>query len=142
MGGHEGIIATDNVSGAQLRPEPVAQARKEEVKYIQEIGVYDTLDINECWAQPCKAAIAVRWMDIIKSYETHPNFSSRLMAKEFKTDLRPELYAATPPSECLRKLTSEIRCIQSVLLCESGTAVTCICQKKTKKTEINANVAS
>ena len=30
------------------------------------------------------------------------------MAKEFKTDLRPDLYAATPPSECLKLLISEM----------------------------------
>ena len=28
------------------------------------------------------------------------------MAKEFKTGVMPELYAATPPSECLRLLLS------------------------------------
>ena len=30
------------------------------------------------------------------------------MAKEFRTDVRPELYAATPPSECLRLMISRM----------------------------------
>ena len=43
-----------------------------------------------------------------KGDDLNSNYRSRLVAKEFKTDLRPELYAATPPSECLRILISKV----------------------------------
>ena len=39
----------DDVSGAWLRPEIVAQARKEEIKYFREMGVYEKVNIDECW---------------------------------------------------------------------------------------------
>ena len=46
--------------------------------------------------------IGVRLVDINKGDSVNPNYRSRLAAKEFNTGVRPELYAATPPSECLR----------------------------------------
>ena len=41
-------------------------------------------------------------MDINKGDSANPNYRSRLVAKEFDTGVCLELYAATPPSECLR----------------------------------------
>ena len=70
------------------------------------MGVYCKVSVDECWSKTGKAPIAVRWIDINKGDEQHPNYRSRLVAKEFKTDINPELYAATPPSECLRMLIS------------------------------------
>ena len=35
-------------------------------------------------------------------------YRSRLVAKEFKTDVRPDLYAPTPPSKCLRLMLSKL----------------------------------
>ena len=49
----------------------------------------------------------MRWVDINKGDTNNPNFRSRLVAKEFNTGSCPELYAATPPSECLRLLLSK-----------------------------------
>ncbi len=50
----------------------------------------------------------MRWVDINKGDEANPDYRSRLVAKEFKTDVRPDLYAATPPSECLRLIVSRL----------------------------------
>ena len=36
------------------------------------------------------------------------NCRSRAVAKEFKTDINPELYAATPPSECFMMFFSRM----------------------------------
>ena len=47
-------------------------------------------------------------VDINKGDTTDPNYRSRLVAKEFKTDERPEWYAATPPGECLKVLLSKM----------------------------------
>ena len=69
-------------------------------------GVYCNVSVDACWSKTGKAPIAVRWIDINKGDEQHPNYRSRLVATEFKTDINPELYAATPPSECLRMLIS------------------------------------
>ena len=66
------------------------------------MDVYTKVDVAEAWRETGQAPIAVRWVYINKGDEASPNYRSRLLAKEFKTDIRPELYAATPASECLR----------------------------------------
>ena len=68
------------------------------------MGVYAKVPKQECWEQTDKDPIAVRWIDINKGDAENPNYRSRLVAKEFKTDVNTELYAATPPSECFRML--------------------------------------
>ena len=78
------------------------KARREEIKYFNEMGVYTKVDLKESWDETGKAPIAVRWVDINKGDSSNPNYRSRLVAKEFNTGPCPELYAATPPSECLR----------------------------------------
>ena len=45
-------------------------------------------------------------MNISKVDSARLNYRSRLVAKEFNTGVCPELYAATPPSECLRLMLS------------------------------------
>ena len=81
------------------------------------------MDVQECWIVTGKAPIGVRWVDINKGDSSNPNCRSRLVAKEFNTGVCPELYAATPPSECLRIMISKAercqhdvcRCIPSIL---------------------------
>ena len=47
--------------------------------------------------------IAVRWVDMNKGDKANPNYRSRLVAKEFRgNDDRPEWFADTPPSECMK----------------------------------------
>ena len=66
------------------------------------------MPLSICWEVTGQDPIAVRWVDINKGDAAHPDYRSRLVAKEFRTDVRPELYAATPPSECLRLLLSQL----------------------------------
>ena len=72
------------------------------------MGVYRKVDKSVCWEATGKAPIPVRWIDINKGDSTNPNYRSRLVAKEYRTDIRPDLYAATPPSECLTLLLSRL----------------------------------
>ena len=101
-------FATDDVSGTSLDPRLVKKPRQEEMRYFKEMGVYVKVPKQECWSQTGKGPIAVRWIDINKGDTENPCYRSRLVAKEFKTDINPELYAATPPSECLRMLISRM----------------------------------
>ena len=66
------------------------------------------MPIDECWQQTGRAPIPVRWVDISKGDELFPNYRSRLFVKKYKMDLRPDLYVATPPSECFRLLASRM----------------------------------
>ena len=100
------MIALDDVSGQRLDPGLMIKARREEIEYFKSMGVYEKVDVAEAWAETGKAPIAVRWVDINKGDSQKPNYRSRLVAKEFNTGVRPELYAATPPSECLRLMLS------------------------------------
>ena len=101
-----GMVAVDDVSGQQLDPKLVMAARRDEIAYFRDMGVYEKVDMAECWRETGKAPIAVRWVDINKGDRSNPNYRSRLVAKEFNTGVCPELYAATPPSECLRLMLS------------------------------------
>ena len=95
--GH-GLIAFDDVSGQELKPELMVKARREEIAYFREMGVYEKVDLAEAWQAIGKGPIAVRWVDINKGDSEHPNYRSRLVGREFNTGACPELYAATPPS--------------------------------------------
>ena len=101
-------IAIDDVTGKELDPELMRKARRDEIAYSREMGVYEKVDIAESWKETGRAPIAVRWIDINKGDSASPNYRSRLVAKEFNTGSCPELYAATPPSECLRLMLSRL----------------------------------
>ena len=51
--------------------------------------------------------IGTEWIDINKGDDSKPDIRSRLVAKDFKADDRPELFAATPPTEAMRIILSE-----------------------------------
>ena len=104
----DGIVAFDDQTGASLKPALMKIARLEEMQYFRDMNVYEKVDIAECWHATGQAPIPVRWVDINKGDELSPNYRSRLVAKEYKTDIRPDLYAATPPSECLRLMMSRM----------------------------------
>ena len=102
------LKAVDDVSGEPLDPEEVRKARKEEIRYFKEMNVYKKVPLAECWAKTGKAPIGVRWVDVNKGDSKNKNYRSRLVAKEYKTDEKPEWFAATPPSECLKIILSKM----------------------------------
>ena len=53
-----------------------------------------------------KMLIGTRWIVVTEGDSLRTSYRSRLVAEEFKVDIRPELFAATPPTECLRMLLS------------------------------------
>ena len=102
----ERMIAFDDVTGDALDPALMRIARKEEILYFKEMGVYEKVDVEEAYRITGKGPIAVRWVDINKGDTANPKYRSRLVAKEFNTGVNHDLYAATPPSECLRLMLS------------------------------------
>ena len=89
--GFEGMEAFDDVTGQALRPELMIKARKDEIDYFRSMGVYEKVDVQECWSVTGKARIGVRKVDINKGDSSNPNYRSRLVAKEFNTGVCPEL---------------------------------------------------
>lgn len=96
----------DDASGKLLDPEGVRQARAAEMGHVKELGVYRKVPIKQCWDRTGKRPIAVRWVDINKGDEINPDYRSRLVAKELRTNKREDLFAATPPLEAKKVLFS------------------------------------
>ena len=84
----------------QLDPEKVAEARAEELAYMQQRGLWKVV--------PTPAGVtpvSVRWVDVLKAEGI---IRSRLVARDFKGNDRgrDDLFAATPPLEAARMLLS------------------------------------
>ena len=98
-------VAWDDVSGRELEPSKVRLARKEEIDYVHKSNLYTKVPREK--AKKLKAkVITVRWIDINKGDSIAENYRSRLVAREIKTDGRPDLFAATPPLEALKVVLS------------------------------------
>ena len=102
----EEVVAFDDLTGDKLDPMLMSQARREDIKYFRSMGVYEKVKVDESRSVTGKGPIAVRWVDINKGDSRVPNYRSRLVAEEFNTGVNHDLYAATPPSECLRLMLS------------------------------------
>lgn len=105
----EGWWAKDAVSGEQLVPGMVNAARREEMAYFKSMCVYKKVPLTEA-AQAGQKPIAVRWIDINKWDRESPAYRSRLVANEFRRGAQqePELFAPTPPTECLNTCLSKL----------------------------------
>jgi hypothetical protein len=98
----------DDVSGQALQPDLVKHARWKELQEFNKHEVYVKVNIKECWDTTGKPPIGTKWIDINKGDADNPDYRSRLVAQEIKTDKREYLFAATPPLEALRMLLSAV----------------------------------
>ena len=89
--------AWDDVSGAELDPNMVREARREEIEYVRKMHLYDKVHINECKRTTGKMPIIVRWIDINNGDKEKPNYRSSVVARELNIHKREDLFAATPP---------------------------------------------
>ena len=97
--------ARDDVSGEELLPEWVEQARREEMTYFHKLGVYKVVPRSHQQRTGGKI-VSTRWVDTNKGDTQHPNCRSRLVGREFNVERDDSLYAATPPLEALRLILS------------------------------------
>jgi len=86
-----------DVSGKELNPAQVKAARKEEMREFHKHQVCVKVPLAQCWSRTGKKPIGVHWVDINKGDERNPKYRSRLVAMEFKSGKREDLFAATPP---------------------------------------------
>ena len=86
--------AYDDITGAKISPKKVKEARQEEIGYIKKHNVYQK--VKRSSVPVGEKIIKVRWIDINKGDEGHPDIRSRLVAKDYKDEDRPELFAGTP----------------------------------------------
>ena len=97
--------AWDDVSGKDLDPKMVRDARAEEMQHIKKTNLYTKVPRSKALKIGQKI-VGVRWIDINKGDLVNLNYRSRLVAKEFNNSLRPDLFAATPPLEALKLIIS------------------------------------
>ena len=99
--------AIDDVTGKELDPALVVRAREEEMKGFKEFGVYDYVRREEARAHPTGKKVGVRWVDVDKGSSEAPVIRSRLVCQEFAgSEVRNDLFAATPPLSATRSLLS------------------------------------
>ena len=77
-----------------------------EISYVRQKKVWVKMDRAEALRRGIKI-IQTRWIDIDKGDQDRPNYRSRLVGKEFNVDRQMGLFAATPPLEALKLLTSD-----------------------------------
>ena len=98
----------DDVSGHYLDNQMVKAARGDEMKKFAQHEVYTKCPISECVQITGKQPIGTKWIDINKGDMAHPNYRSRLVAKEIRRGPNEEMFAATPPLEAKKCLFSHV----------------------------------
>ena len=96
----------DDVTGKQIKTELVLKARAEQLGEVKKFNVYGKVPIQNCWNDTGKDPIGVRWLTINKGDDENPEIRCRIVAKEFNTSKREDLFAATPPLEAKKMLFS------------------------------------
>ena len=77
------------------------------MKEVRKHGVYRKVPIAECRANTSREPIGTKWVDINKGDDTNPEYRSRLVAQELKSQsVMGDLFAATPPWEAKKLLFS------------------------------------
>ena len=88
--------ARDDVSGKELVPKLVQNARDEEIAYFMKRGVYDVVPRSDK-EYTGGVLIGTRWVDVNKGDAEEPDYRSRMVGREFNVGRDDTLYAATPP---------------------------------------------
>ena len=99
----------DDITGALLEPALVRKARAEEIEFLERLGTWRDATEEECIKVTGKPPIPSRWVDINKGDQIRKEYRSRLTVKEIKAKYpmdAAEVFAATPPVECLRLIAS------------------------------------
>ena len=104
------MVAVDDVSGQRLDPALMIQARREEIKYFKQMGVYEKVNIAECWAETGKAPIGVVWAIVNKGDLENPEIRARLCVTVLMPMVVCSIWMSSLPAEsrlviflCLRK---------------------------------------
>ena len=96
----------DAVTNEELPPGLTRAARKEELDFMKDWQVWETVPTAACWQATGRAPLQGKWVDVNKGDVANPVVRSRYVAKEFANQRDDEFFAATPPLEALRLLLS------------------------------------
>ena len=93
----------DVLTFQKLDKQRVIAARRLELQFFKKMGVYEKVPRSIAKG---KKVISIIWIDTNKGDLASPDYRSRLVGKEIKTDSRLDLFSATPPLEVLKMLMS------------------------------------
>ena len=94
-------------SGQPLDSEQVREARREELDFMEKLGVWEWASWEECIEKTGKPPVTTKWVDVDKGRNGKPEVRSRLVARDFKVkgdERQFEVFAAMPPLEAKRLL--------------------------------------
>ena len=98
---YDGCEFYDDVHDRPLDREMAIRARKTEIQYFKDMGVY-----TKVRREPWMRVISTKWLDTNKGDEANPNYRARLVGRELNLSKQEGLFAATPPLESLRMILS------------------------------------
>ena len=104
--------AQDDVSGVELDPELVKQAREGDMTFFRKMQVY-TRGPRAMQTMKGGKVIGVRLVDVNKGDSENPDMRSRLVGQEFNTGKNDEFYASTPQLDALRFIISSAATLTS-----------------------------
>ena len=105
-------VAINSVTGEPLDSKLMMEAQTLEIKYVCEMKLSHKVPRSDCINAERKP-IATRWIDVNNGDTEDKNYSSRLVARRIKKNVRPDLFAATPPLEALRLLMSDVATLEA-----------------------------
>ena len=101
---HERFI--DNITGQPLNPELCRIALRKDIDDFRSKGVWDKRRVQEAWSRTGRPPISVSWVEVNKGDDEHPNYRSRLVAREMRMAGADRIFAPTPPLESLQMVLS------------------------------------
>jgi len=95
----------DDISGALLDPKLVSEARRKEIEFVHQFGVYEKVPKEQAIG---KTKVSIKWVDVNKGDAGMPEYRSRLVGRELRRwdPFMSGTFAATPPTEALRFMLS------------------------------------
>ena len=96
----------DDMTGQSLDGNLVAAARKQEMEFFLRKEVWVKVPRGTAKAVTGRQPIPVRWVDVNKGDDIHPEYRSRLVAKDIRFKGVESVFAAMPPVEAVRTVAS------------------------------------
>ena len=72
----------DDLTGQPLDPVLCREARKKEMEFVKDKGLWVKRSISECWKRTGRPPVTVRWVETNKGDDVNPNIRSRLVARQ------------------------------------------------------------
>ena len=92
----------DDLTGQKFDPVLCRAARKNEMDYVREKGLWVKRSVKKSWDSTRHPPVSVRWVETNKGDDIVPDIRSRLAARQIRGPGQDAVFAPTPPLEALR----------------------------------------